>query len=229
MLCRSFFISGTDTDIGKTYISSLIFKSLIQNQNEKTLYYKPVQSGCFFSEGVFTAPDLLTVSKISGKNYDKNMCTYYLEPEVSPHLAAEIENKKIEPEKIISEIENRKKEADYLIVEGAGGIYVPLIRDKFYIFDLIKAVSLPVIIVAGTKVGAINHTMLTVNFLKNLNIKIQGIVFNRYTGKDYEDDNIKVILKDSKIENYLIVEEGEKNLEYSLLKKFLAGGKISNE
>ena len=77
--------------------------------------------GVFFRR-IFTAPDLLTVSKISGKNYDKNMCTYYLEPEVSPHLAAEIENKKIEPEKIISEIENRKKEADYLIVEGAGGI-----------------------------------------------------------------------------------------------------------
>lgn len=225
MSCQSFFISGTDTDIGKTYISSLIFKSLIQNSNEKTLYYKPVQSGCFFNEDTLTAPDLLTVSKISGKNYDKNMCTYYLEPEVSPHLAAEIENKEINPEKIISEIKKRQIKADNLIVEGAGGLYVPLVRDKFYIFDLIKSASLPVILTTGTKVGAINHTMLTVNFLKNLGIKIQGIVFNRYTGKDYENDNIKVILKDSGIKNFLIIKEGQKDIEYSVLKRFLAGGK----
>lgn len=225
MSCQSFFISGTDTDIGKTYISSLIFKSLIQNSNEKTLYYKPVQSGCFFNEGTLTAPDLLKVAEISGKEYDKNMCTYYLEPEVSPHLAAEIENKEINPEKIISEIKRRQTEADNLIVEGAGGIYVPLVRDKFYIFDLIKSVSLPVILTAGTKVGAINHTMLTVKFLKNLGIKIQGIVFNRYTGKNYEDDNIRIILKDSGIKNFLIVKEGQRDIEYSDLKKFLAGGK----
>ena len=153
------------------------------------------------------------------------MCTYYLEPEVSPHLAAEIENKEINPEKIISEIKKRQIKADNLIVEGAGGIYVPLVRDKFYIFDLIKSASLPVILTAGTKVGAINHTMLTVNFLKTLGIKIQGIVFNRYTGKDYEDDNTKVILKDSGIKNFLIVKEGQKDIEYSVLKKFLAGGK----
>ena len=67
--------------------------------------------------------------------------------------------------------------------------------------------------------------MLTVNFLKNLGIKIQGIVFNRYTGKDYEDDNIKVILKDSGIKNFLIIKEGQKDIEYSVLKKFLSGGK----
>ena len=183
------------------------------------------RAGAFLTRVLLQLPNLLTVAKISGKNYDKNMCTYYLEPEVSPHLAAEIENKEINPEKIISEIKKRQIKADNLIVEGAGGIYVPLVRDKFYIFDLIKSASLPVILTTGTKVGAINHTMLTINFLKNLGIKIQGIVFNRYTGKDYENDNIKVILKDSGIKNFLIVKEGQKDIEYSVLKKFLAGGK----
>lgn len=98
-------------------------------------------------------------------------------------------------------------------------------RDKFYIFDLIKSASLPVILTAGTKVGAINHTMLTVKFLESLNIKIHGIIFNKYSGKNYEDDNIRVILKDSGIKNFLIVKEGQRNIEYFALKKFLAGGK----
>lgn len=222
---QSFFITGTDTDIGKTYISSLIYKTLLQNENEKTKYYKPIQSGCFEKNGILTAPDLETISKISNTKYDKNMCTYYLKPEVSPHLAREIEDIFIDSEKIISEIKKRKSEADNLIVEGAGGVYVPLIRDKFYIFDLIKSVSFPVVLVTGTKVGAINHTMLTIKFLESLNIKILGIVFNKYTGKDYEDDNIKVIINDSSIKNYLIVNENQKELDYDTLKIFLAGGK----
>lgn len=221
----SFFISGTDTDIGKTYTSSLIFKSLIQNKNETTKYYKPVQSGCFLKDNTLTAPDLETVSKISGVDYSQDMCTYYLEPEVSPHLAAEIENTVIDPEKIISEIEKRKAQCDNLIVEGAGGIFVPIVRDKFYIYDLIKSVSLPVILTAGTKVGSINHTMLTVKFLESMNIKIQGIVFNKYTGKNYEDDNIRVILKDSGITNYLIINENQKDIDYNTLKKFLSNEK----
>lgn len=220
---NSFFISGTDTDIGKTYISSLIYKTLIQNQNEKTIYYKPIQSGCFERNNILIAPDVETVSNISKTKYDKNMCTYFLKPEVSPHLAGEIQNISIDVEKIISEIEKRKIQSDNLIIEGAGGIYVPLIRNKFYNFDLIKSTHLPVILVAGTKVGAINHAMLTIKFLQSMDIKILGIIFNRYTGKIYEDDNIKVILNDSKIKNYLVINENQNKIDYDVLKNFLLG------
>ena len=223
MLCQSFFITGTDTDIGKTYVSSLIFKTLTKN-NQNTIYYKPIQSGCYFKNSILTAPDVDTVSKNLYKEYDKSMCSYYLLTEVSPHLAAEKENLEINLEKIISETEERKSKCDYLIVEGAGGVYVPLVRDKFYIFDLIKNLSLPIILIVGTKVGAINHTMLTIKFLENMNIKIHGIIFNRYKGEFYEDDNIKVILHDGKINNYLTIKENQQEIDYLKLKDFLLGG-----
>ena len=76
-------------------------------------------------------------------------------------------------------------------MEGAGGLYVPLIRGKFYIYDLIKLFNLPVVLVSGTRVGAINHTMLTLNALDSMGIKLYGLIFNNYKGQFFEDDNIK--------------------------------------
>lgn len=70
--------------------------------------------------------------------YDDKMVTYTLEAEVSPHLASELENTEIDIENIMKDWENLKERYKYMVVEGAGGLYVPLIRDKFYIFDLIK-------------------------------------------------------------------------------------------
>ena len=217
-MTNSFFITGVGTDVGKTYISALLYKEL--KKYTDIGYYKPIQSGCFYENGKLIAPDLKFLADFSKNPYDDEMCTYALVPEVSPHLASELENKKIDMEIIYKEIENKKQKYKTLLLEGAGGVYVPLIRDKFYIYDFIKKIDFPVILVANTKVGGINHAMLSIKFLESLGIKIHGIVFNGYTGEIYEDDNIKVVLKDSKIKNYLIVRKNQTEIKKEELFRF---------
>ena len=126
----------------------------------------------------------------------------------------------IEIENVKKHYEELKKQYSNIMVEGAGGLYVPLIRDKFYIYDLIKMWNLPVVLVCGTKVGSINHTMLTLNALKTMGIKLEGLVFNNYKGQFFEDDNIKVILELSKIKNYLIIKNGQKEISDEEIETF---------
>lgn len=194
-LSKGFFVIGTDTGIGKTYVSSLLYKGLKDIEGG---YYKPVQSGCIKKTGKLVAPDVEFVCSVAGVDYDDRMVTYTLEAEVSPHLASELENIEIDIEKILKEWRELKDRYRYMVVEGAGGLYVPLVRDRFYIYDLIKKLNLPVILVCSSRVGAINHSMLTIEMLNKLGIEIQGLVFNNVTDnfeRDYfEKDNIDIVL-----------------------------------
>nr|WP_241636220.1 dethiobiotin synthase [Fusobacterium gastrosuis] len=205
-----FFVIGTDTDVGKTYVSSLLYHSL---NKYNFFYYKPVQSGCYEKNGILTAPDVASVCSVSNIPYNQDMVCYTLKEEVSPHLAAEKENIKIDIEKIKKHYFKIKEKYPHTIIEGAGGLHVPLVRNEFYIYDLIKTFNVPIILVCGTRVGSINHAMLTIKTLNSMNIKIQGLVFNNYKANFYEDDNIKVILEDSGIKNYIIIKNGQKSLE----------------
>lgn len=213
-----FFITGVGTDVGKTYVSSLLYKELKKYMSID--YFKPIQSGCYYEGEKLIAPDLKFLADFNGEEYKEERCSYKLVPEVSPHLASEIENKIIDIDLIEREFNKKVSKSKNILVEGAGGVYVPIIRDKFYIYDLIKRLNLPVILVANTKVGGINHSMLSIKFLESLNIKIYGIIFNGYTGEDFEKDNIKVVLKDSKIKKFLIVEKNQKNILKEDLFKF---------
>lgn len=214
---KNFFVLGTDTDIGKTYISSLLYKELKKYGCE---YYKPVQSGSKNN----ISPDVEFLCKFNGIEYDSSMCGYNFEYEVSPHLAAEKSGEKIEKNIILNKIEELKNKEKFNLVEGAGGVYVPLIRGEYYNFDLIKDAELEVTLVCSTKVGTINHTLLTLEFLKQKKIKLHGVIFNRFTDKEYEKDNIDVILNEGKIENYLIIDLGQENIEEKKLKKFFRIG-----
>lgn len=226
-LKSGYFITGIGTDVGKTYVSALLYKSLKEKNNVG--YYKPIQSGCFYKADKIIAPDVKFVCDFSGVEYDKEMCTCTLMPEVSPHLAAEMENREINIDEIYKNLNIKKKKYSTLLVEGAGGAYVPVVRNKLYMFDIMKELKLPVILVSNTKVGGINHTMLTIEFLKMKGIAIQGIVFNGYTNERYEDDNIKVVLEDSGIENYIIVSKGQKSLEKKDLINLLGEKKNENK
>ena len=153
------------------------------------------------------------------------MSTYLLRAEVSPHLAAEIDKIEVKPEKIKKYWEKLSEKYDTLIVEGAGGLFVPIIRGEYYMYDLIKMLDIPVIIVIGNRVGSINHTMLTVNALQNMGIKIQGFVFNciekSYDRTGYEEDNRNVIMQMSGIENHLLLKYGQDTIEQIELFRFL--------
>lgn len=219
MKFKDFFVIGTDTDVGKTYSSTLLYKALKKYNYQ---YYKPIQSGCFLRDGKLIAPDVDFLTKFNNIDYDDSMVSYTLKEEVSPHLSAEMEGTKIEIENVVKHFSDLKNKYSNILVEGAGGLYVPLIRDKFYIYDLVKLLKLPVVLVCGTRIGAINHTMLTLNALKDMGIEVHGLIFNNYKGQFFEDDNIKVVLELSKIKKYMIFKNGQKEIPENEIEKFFA-------
>ena len=151
------FISGTDTNIGKTLISSWLAL------HTGFPYFKPIQSGSL--EG----KDSETVHKLSGaKIYPEIFC--YKEP-VSPHLAASLEKDEINLEKITLPDEKN------LIIEGAGGLLVPLNKEHMMI-DLIQKLNVPLILVVKSQLGTINHTLLSLEALKGRGLEILGIIMN---------------------------------------------------
>jgi dethiobiotin synthetase len=152
-----FFVTGTDTNVGKTVVSAILCNSL------KASYFKPIQSG--ICEGL----DSDIIKKFTSSKIIPEI--YKLTQPLSPHLAAKYDNINID----IDEIQLPKD--DNLIIEGAGGLMVP-INQKYMMIDLIKKLNIPVILVARTALGTINHTLMSVEMLKNYNIKIHGIVLN---------------------------------------------------
>ena len=192
---KGIFIIGTDTDVGKTFVTGGIVYKLINN-GYNVLPFKPIQSGGILENETLIAPDIKYIKEICNlKNDYSEMNTYCLKEEVSPHLAARLENINVSKEKIINHYKNLISKYDYVIVEGAGGMVVPLIENSYFVYDLIKDLNLNVLIVSRANVGTINHTVLTNEFLKLNNISAKGIIINNYNEKFYEDDNIKVIEK----------------------------------
>lgn len=193
---KGIFVIGTDTDVGKTFVTGgLVYK--LRESGYNAIAFKPIQSGGILEENDnLIPPDIKYVKEVCDiKNNYYEMNTYCLKEEVSPHLAAKIENLDISKEKIIKQYNNLISKYDYVVVEGAGGIVVPLIEDKYFVYDLIKDLNLDVVIVASAGVGTINHTVLTNEFLKQNNINSKGIIINGYNDKFYEKDNIQMIEK----------------------------------
>lgn len=215
---NGYFITGTDTDIGKTYISALLFKTL---KDFNPGYYKPIQTGCLI-ENKLIALDTEFVCNFAKEKMKKEMNSYLFNLPLSPHLASEFDKKNINISTILKHFLSLNSKYTTTLVEGAGGIYVPIIRNKYHMYNLIEALNIPVIIVTNAKVGAINHTMLTINFLQNKKIAIQGIIFNQYNDTDYEKDNISYIQKESNIDNILLIKENQTTLSIDSLLNFLS-------
>jgi dethiobiotin synthetase len=176
---QSFFITGTDTDIGKSYISRLLIDTI--SQFYPSTYMKPVQTGCSEdSHGNLIAPDYDFVMK--GKatpSLDiRNHLPYRFKTPCSPHLAASIEGcPEIEINVILDAYQRLATYSMNIIVEGAGGVMAP-INKRQYMADLMKAMDLPVILVSSPHLGTINHTMMSVEILKKYGLRLAGVVVN---------------------------------------------------
>ena len=158
---NTFFITGIGTGIGKTLISAILVEKL------KADYWKPIQSGDLDESDTMRVKSMVSNSKTFFHPE-----TYKLTQPFSPHKSAAIDGVTIDPEKIsIPETTNN------LIVEGAGGLMVPL-NDRFLMIDLVKKLNIPVVLVSQNYLGSINHTLLSVSILKQYNIPIKGIIFN---------------------------------------------------
>lgn len=153
-----YFITGTDTDVGKTIVSAWVMAHI------GGYYWKPTQSG--------TPHDVETVKDILKLPADRIIpSAYVLQQPLSPHEAAKRDGIVIEAEKL------KLPNVSPLVVEGAGGLMVPL-NDHMMVIDLIEELKLPVILVARSKLGTINHTLLSLLALRTRDISIKGIVMN---------------------------------------------------
>ncbi|MEG0843966.1 MAG: dethiobiotin synthase [Romboutsia sp.] len=198
---KGIFIVGTDTDVGKTFVTAGIVYNL-KNAGYNVISFKPIQSGG-------TVPkDCEYVKEICDmENSYREMNTYSFIEEVSPHLAAKMENIKVDINKIVNQYKNLINKYDYVVVEGAGGTIVPLIENDYFIYDLIKDLDVDVVIVSRASVGTINHTVLTQEFLKLKNINTKGIFINKYSQKSYEDDNIKTVKNITQIDSIQVIRQ----------------------
>jgi len=176
---NGFFITGTDTGIGKTALSALLLAELRQ-RGINAAPMKPVQTGCAVQGSEFRVPDLDYSLSMAGMKVSENdralMSPYRFEPACSPHLAAELAGTEIEINRIVSAAQELAAEYDTLIVEGAGGVLVPLNRRELML-DLMVKLHLPVIIAARPGLGTINHTLLSIRTLKSAGLDIAGVVF----------------------------------------------------
>jgi dethiobiotin synthetase len=193
------FIVGTDTDVGKTYISALLMKKLIDN-NINATYYKAVLSGAYEVNERIIPGDAKHVCDVSSLNEEyENIVSYSFKTPVSPHLASVLENKDISLEKINIDFNKLKDKYDFVLVEGSGGIVCPIKineRETILLEDIVKMTGFDVIIISRASVGTINHTVLTVEYLKSKNIGIKGIILNEYDENDISHiDNAKIIKK----------------------------------
>jgi len=156
-----YFITGIGTGIGKTLISAILTEKL------KADYWKPIQSG-----DLDTSDSITLGSLISNNQTVIHRESYRLTQPLSPHLSARLDGIEIDLSKINMPLTNSN-----LIIEGAGGLMVPL-NEKELIIDLIKKLNVEVILVSQNYLGSINHTLLSVNLLKQYEIPIKGIIFN---------------------------------------------------
>ncbi len=197
---RNIFVIGTGTDVGKTFVSALIVKNLLQN-GVNVAYYKAAMSGNIRDENNNLIPgDALHVKKISGTNQDLgSMCPYVYERAYSPHLAARIENNQLDMNVIVKKFRNLQENYDCVLVEGSGGILCPLRIDEtceIWLEDVVKALGLSCVLVADAGLGTINAVGLTAEYLREKNIRLDGIIFNRFeSGNILHEDNLRMCEK----------------------------------
>lgn len=188
---KAVFVTGTDTGIGKTIVSGLLARYFL-SMGYRVVTQKWIQTGGGdFSEDIEQHLKLMKKKKEYVKGYMPYINPYTFKFAASPHLAASLEKRKVNVNKIKNSFRFLLKEFDFTIVEGIGGALVPFTRKRLVI-DIAGELKLPVLIVAGNKLGAINHTLLTIEAIKARGMKISGVIFN-----NLKESVNSVILKDN--------------------------------
>ena len=187
------FITGTDTGIGKTFVSSLLIKILAE-EGLRVTGMKPVASGAKKVNGILKNDDALFLMQASNVDSDyKIVNPYVFQPAVSPHLAAEQAGVEINFDKIKNCFEQLQIKSDVVVVEGVGGWYAPLSKYAT-VADLAETLCIPIILVVGLRLGCLNHALLTAQAIRQSGLPIAGWVAN-HIEKDFisEKENIKTL------------------------------------
>ena len=177
-MSKGLFITGTDTDAGKTYISSLIVRAL-RNERVDAVGFKPICCGdrndalemanaSGFSDGEVEADDEI-LNKLN---------PVWMKTPAAPHVASMFENKPVEKDVLLNAHKVLKNEHACVITEGVGGWLVPINGMEFSVAELAMEIGDPVLLVVGNKLGALNHTLLTVEAMRSRGVEPAGLVFN---------------------------------------------------
>lgn len=188
---KAIFVTGTDTNAGKTIVTGLLSR-YISEKGYSVVTQKWIEAGSKnrHSRDLKKHLKIMKRNKSSIEKYLFAVTPYIFKTACSPHLASRIENKKISINKIKKSFKLLSGKFDFVVVEGTGGLLVPL-NEKDLIVDIVKDLKLKVLVVAKNKLGAINHTLLTIEALKRRKINILGVLFNN------SPDSQEMIIKDN--------------------------------
>ena len=193
-MSKAIFITGTGTDIGKTFVTGLILKKLRESGADAAYYKAAISGNDVGADGKLIPGDPAAVKAISGVSQPLDqMCPYVYKNAYSPHLAARIEGEQVDMEKVMAGYRSVCNSHEFVTVEGSGGIVCPIRWDTQHVLleDIVKAMELPCIIVADAGLGTINSTVLTCEYLKRRSIAVSGIILNHFhKGDVMQEDNL---------------------------------------
>jgi dethiobiotin synthetase len=191
-MIKTYFITGTDTDCGKTY-ATVAFLEHLKQQQLRAKALKPVASGCREQQGQLINEDICRLEQANGCNKTP-IYRWLFQPPIAPHLAAEEAGVRITAEQIKAFYEAYPKtDLDYLLIEGAGGLFVPLNEQETWIDFLVHS-RIPVILVVGMRLGCINHALLTAYALQKQHIACHGWIANFIDPQmSAQEDNLKTL------------------------------------
>lgn len=172
------FVTGIDTDAGKTVVTGLLAKYLL-SIGKSVITAKLVETGN--TEGIsqdVTLHRIIMNMELTFLDYNNDTCPQLFELPASPHLAARVENSEVDIELITNKLFNLQEQYEIVLVEGAGGLFVPL-KGRYTFYDYLQESYSPVVVVSTNKLGSINHTLMTVNHLVQSMIQVVGIVYNK--------------------------------------------------
>jgi dethiobiotin synthetase len=173
------FITGTDTDVGKTLIAGAIADQFAR-RGLRVAVCKPIASGCERRREGLVSPDAEFLAAAARSRHPLDaICPIRLEEPLAPAIAAERAGVDVDFDLINAAVAELSRDADVMIVEGAGGILVP-VRDGVMVIDMIRWLALPTVVVARPRLGTINHTLMTVAVLRAARVDVAGVVINRY-------------------------------------------------
>ena len=186
---KSLFVTGNDTDVGKTCVTASIVKNL-RDMDIDVGVMKPFASG-YKKNSNSLSQDVEILMKYSGSHDPIDLVNpYFFEIPTSPYNASKILARKISTQKVIDAYDKLLSSHDLVVVEGIGGLMTP-ITQNYFVSNLISELDIDTIIVTGSKLGTVNHTLLTYEHCKQMHLKLKGFVINQTEPNGYELSNLK--------------------------------------
>jgi dethiobiotin synthetase len=177
-MTRGVFITGTDTGVGKTVVAAALAR-LMRIRGLRVGVMKPVTSGCREDGGRLVSDDALLLCQAAGVSCGDDVAPYCLKEPLAPAEAAKLDGVRIDFSRIRESFDRLSASCDYMIVEGAGGVMVPL-SGGMLVADLALQLGLPLVVVARPGLGTINHTVLTCFAARQMGLAVAGVIINNY-------------------------------------------------